>query len=328
MIAKVIKSKVLHYRQAKFMQPGGNLESMVGAALEKLSLVDQRLEHLQGDDYRLVNDSLQSMAMIFGNLMTFEEGTNKLLLDVDRKVKTLNVRQLPPPSIGGKKSEFLDSVLYYGIKQNHVVLMQSAALKTKQFEQHINWLLREAKVIDTDDYVTLDDSPKPEAKKQLAKAHVKSVNIISPLAAPEGYEPAAATISNAKRLDVTPKGRAVDILRSLLGESELKKLPLTDALDANLRVSVSVTYNRTTTETGQRALDSIANLLRHMDEDDVAIEVPGIGILRGSDLKLSESINIETFAGNVNQKDLFPKMHDWLKRLVEQRLISIDTDQQ
>jgi hypothetical protein len=328
MIEKVIKTKVLHYRQAKFLKPGGNLENMIGAALEKLSLVEQRLEHLVGDDYRLVNDSLQSMAMIFGNLMTFEEGTNKLLLDVDRKVKSLNVRQLPPPSIGGKKSEFLDSVLYYGVKQNHVILMQSAGLKTKQFEQHINWLLREAKIIDTDDYVTLDDSPKPEAKKQLAKAHVKSVNIISPLSTSEGYDPTETKVSNTKRLDVTPKGRAFDILKSLLGESEFKKLPLSEALDANLKVSVSVTYSRTTTETGQRALDSIANLLRHMDEDDVAIEVPGIGILRGSDLKLSENINVETFAGNVSQKDLFPKMHDWLKRLVEQRLIVIDTDTQ
>jgi len=86
------KPKTLHYRHAKFMQHGGNLEQLLGAALAKFSLVGQRMEELSATHVRTINNHLAQLDMEFGNMLSYEAGTNRMLLSVDKNVGTKQAR--------------------------------------------------------------------------------------------------------------------------------------------------------------------------------------------------------------------------------------------
>ena len=74
------------------MQHGGNLEQLLGAALAKFSLVGQRMEELSATHVRTINNHLAQLDMEFGNMLSYEAGTNRMLLSVDKNVGTKQAR--------------------------------------------------------------------------------------------------------------------------------------------------------------------------------------------------------------------------------------------
>ena len=127
-----------------------------------------------------------------------------------------------------------------------------------------------------------------------------------------------------------PKGIGADLIKAALGEDWLNSLKLEDALDeANLQVNLEITYLRKTTSTGQKMLDNIASSLRHIEPDDVKIELNGGGLVKGNDLKLTGPISVQYNNGLIDESDLYNQMHSWLLQKIEQDeidLSEIDSD--
>lgn len=320
------KHKVLHYRHAQFLQGANNLQHMLSAALAKLKHVGKRQEPLDpgNSELRLINHHRRELGMKFGNMLTYVRGTNKLLLTLDTDVEALDVGQLaPPPSRSGKRTEFLDSILYYGVMNNHVVLLQSMALRSRDYETHLNWLLQQAGVMDPEDRVELVDMPKPEVRRRAEAAPVKSIQLAAPI-----FEVGAEVHAPRKRSErklVVKDGIGASMLRAILGDNDFDKLQLDEAaFDGNLRVNLEITYSRTTSDSGQHALNSIARAFRHVDtvdSEDLTFQIPGIGRVKGNELKISDTVIVRANSGAVDQNDLFPQMHKWLHGLIERRLV-------
>lgn len=66
--------------------------------------------------------------------------------------------------------------------------------------------------------------------------------------------------------------------KSIFGDNWANDINIKDSLDeANLQVSLEITYFRKTNDSGQAVIDSIATSLRHLDEDDISIKLQGGG---------------------------------------------------
>lgn len=315
------KPKTLHYRRAQFLTPTRTLEDLLSAALKVNSLVANRIEKVSAaGDCRLINHTTNHRGLLCGNLIVYEHGTNKLFLTVDGSQTAFPIAQVAPPELPNKKrTEFLDSILYFGVKGNHVVLMQSSGLKGKQLELYLNWFMTTCGVLGTHNRVELVDHPPRITTDQLASRPVKKVSYVSAMAHETVSDtPLSPTeVKKEKKLRLTPVGRALDILKAAIGIKEFEKLKLDDALDGNIQVSLEVTYQRTTTQEGQKVINDIARALRNVDGDDISIQVPGLGTLKGDDLKLSKPIIVACHNGHVDMPELFDEMHNWLLGLAE-----------
>lgn len=318
------KTKTLHYRYAHFLQGGGNLQQLLGRSLTKRAMVEDRLERFtpSGNELRVINNHPRQNGMQFGNLLYFERGTNRILLSTDAKVPELDVAQIAPPALHGKPSEFLDAIMYFGVLGNHVILLQSNALTSKHLEFHLNWLLVEAGVMPEEGRVELIDSAKPAIRQAIEKRPVKKVRFGSPFLDLNVSADEERKTTRTEKMRVTPQGMGPAILKAVLGEVGFSKLHLEDALDGNLRVALEITYDRTTTDGGERALRSIARALRHVDEEEVALKIPGLGTVKGADLKISDSVRIDSYNGMLDQNQIFPEMHEWLSHLLDQNIVS------
>jgi hypothetical protein len=117
----------------------------------------------------------------------------------------------------------------------------------------------------------------------------------------------------SKTVQFKPAGIGTKILDTVLGDGWASKLDLDDSLDeANLNVKLEISYNRTTTGSGQFVLDTIASSLRDLDNDSVRVELKNGGVITGKELKLSDSLNVQVHEGLLSEDDLYLKMFKWL----------------
>jgi len=116
-----------------------------------------------------------------------------------------------------------------------------------------------------------------------------------------------------------------DVIQAALGSDWFNKLDLDSSLDeANLQVTLEITYLRKTTGNGQRMLDNIATSLRHIDEADVKINLHGGGTIKGGDLKLTGSVSVKTNNGLVDETDLYHQLHLWIVTKVRTKEIEVE----
>jgi hypothetical protein len=284
------------------------------------------MEALDADEtyHRLINHHRQRSGMLFGNMFSYSDGTNQLMLIADPNAESFPIEQIAPPADkDGKRREFLESILYFGIYGNHVILLQSTGLRGKQFEQHINWLLLDTKMIGSNENVLLADHPSRATKDKITSVGVKKIVIGKPLVEFMGEANVAATARQQrdKRLKFAPEGLGIDMLQRLIGDAGMRRLKLEDALDANLQISLEIKFKRTTTDEGQDLLDTIATSLRNIDVDEYYIDLNKGGRVEGNEIKLFTPMSVVTTNGLVDQSDLFTKMQQWLTSQLENGLI-------
>ncbi|HIF9275968.1 TPA: hypothetical protein ACX6QR_004046, partial [Photobacterium damselae] len=215
---------------------------------------------------------------------------------------------------------------YFGVMGNHMVVMGSQSLKSKELERHLNWFLTTLTNQEIESAIMLSDRPTENAIKQLEKSHAKSVSIgsdiiyqpenksLPPSTINEHYE---SNIIEAKSVKWTPKGLGANVLEFMKEHGYIGNFDFNETLDdANLQVCIEFKYNRKTTKSGQRVIDTLSTSLRHMDKEDVAINLHGGGRIKGDDLKLSHTISISFIDDNIDESDLYYQMKTWLQQKI------------
>lgn len=326
-----LKRKLLHYRKAQFFPASSdmNLQKLIEEALNKKSSVGDRFytddeEESEHSGFRkFINTHRSRLGMEFGNLVLYADGINKQTLTIDLSAEEVDVEQIAPPqTIDGRRREFLESILYYGIKDNHVVLLQSMALKSREFEDYLNWFLRSAGVISEETKVFLNNFTPTITKEKLDQATVKSVKIGTPLY--NTFEEIISDRVTSTKKRFKPVGEGLDILK-LVAPNRLDDIFLDEIRnDSNLEVFVEVSYKRTTDNDSQELLNKLTKALREVGDDDIKIELKGAGTIVGSELQIKSFKNIVAINGVVEPKSVFENMHDWLADNLEMGFIDPD----
>ncbi|MCL1080312.1 hypothetical protein D5R81_20000 [Parashewanella spongiae] len=152
------KSKMLHYRRAKCSEDinTSTLQSYLTAALNSVPLVKDRYQLINVDDMAgeeegleqvkvFINHYVTTYGILFGEVVRYSDGAFKSMVTVDDNAKHLSIEQVAPPKTDdGKRRQFLDSIMYFAVFDNHVVVIQSSLLQIRDCEKHLNWLIGKA----------------------------------------------------------------------------------------------------------------------------------------------------------------------------------------
>jgi len=328
-MATETKRKQFHYRKARFFNPvGRTLQDLLEEALTKLTPIKNRFEHLNDSPdetwRRFINTHRAAMGMQFGNLMLYADKQNRAIIAIDEGADELNIEQIAPPiSEDGRRREFLDSILYYGVKGNHIVLLQSMALRARELELHLNWLLREANLIDKNNVIYLNNFAPRMTHEKMERAEVKSVKLGTPLY--DHYQEVSEIPKvDKKSIKFRPFGEGIDILK-ILASNRFAELSW-DELEAssNLEVFVEITYKRQTDERSQQLLNRLTTALRHAGDEDIRIELKDGSVVNGSELQIKGFKGILSHNGLVDPTDVFSKMNEWLLDNLERGIIDAE----
>jgi hypothetical protein len=342
------KTKTLHYRHAVIEHYDGtdSLAELLKKSFSKLYLVKDRYQEVKedshdddSDDVRkaklFVNNSIWMYDMLFGDLMRYADGTNKSIVTIDNNVPHLKLEMIAPDkSQDGKRREFLDSILYFGVFKNHVAIIQSSILRTTELEKHLNWLLKAADVLPNESFVRLTRHIPKAQQEKLEKANTKVLKFGAPLVDSVDDKPidrtAPVTIESVdtKNFKYSPAGKGLSWLLSAFGDlKELEKFGLTEELlskdalqGSDLQVSLEVSYKRKASKESQTIINQVSNAFRHIHPDEISVDYDKVGKLRGRELSLEKSLSIRFVNGLIDAQDLYPKIREWLK-------VQIDVDE-
>ena len=334
-----IKRRIINYKLVKIPHHPLTLQDMLEATLldtkSDYHFAARRRESLteDGKSFRLINRFKNyEKDMFLCQIVQFEQGRSQMTIEIDEGADMFEVKPISSKDIKKGKApsahdtEFLESMLYFGIMGNHMVVMGSQSLKSRELERHLNWYLKHLTNQVDDIAIMLSDKPTNEALVQLSKSPAKSVEIGSSVT----YEPASVgafekDVNEVKNLRWSPAGLGANILECLKDNGFIGNMDFEESLDdANLQVSIEFKYKRKTTKSGQRVLDTLSNSLRHVDKDDIKIRLKGGGVIQGDDLKLSTQISIPFLNDNIDESALYYSMRTWLNSKITTNEVTAD----
>lgn len=322
-MATQTKQRTLQYRRATYLNKAGDLQTLMAAALKKLDDVKFREELLVegGTSYRVISHPFKRQGMLTGLFLQYTQGQRQSLLARDAATKDYALSTMAAPNENGQLKEFVESILYFAVKNNHVMLVGSVALGAKAFENHLSWLLNISDQLKNDENgVFLSNQPNKDAVAKLTKFPIKSIELGSRL----NFESKPLEKSNiVKTNEIEPMGPAAQALNAFLGKW-FGGQKLTEALkEENVKVTVTVKYvSHTKSEEGFELMEQLAVAGRHFDEDDCVIKLVGGGTVKGKELKISAPITV-----NINEEeliveaDLWAEMSSWLTTKIKDGLI-------
>lgn len=358
---KESRSKVIQYKRAVIPNCTATLQQIIDSIISEngtAHMVGARREQINPTDsnsgFRMVNRSSTFKTVLFGQLILFEQGKSQTLMTIADDVNYYDINAITSKQIklaedeakseGEKEKitrEFVDSILYFGIRDNHVMIVQSSSLRTKDIENHLNWLIHSfGNIFNGDNFLVLQDKPTEDTIKKMHESPVKKINLGSvpiknsdsndavtlknisdPLELPRAIK---TPVEKVKKIKFMPAGKGGDIMKAAFGEGWFNNLQLEDSLDeSNLQVNLEITYFRKTNKDGQRVLDTLATSLRNLDDEDISINLQGGGVIKGSDLKLSGKVNVQYNNGLIDENDLYLQMHKWLASKVQTGEVSV-----
>ncbi|MFK7319096.1 hypothetical protein ABBZ93_18745 [Acinetobacter baumannii] len=327
-----IKPRVAHYKKCKIsgkktLQQMLQETLIVEESLWSKAVNRQEIVNINSEDFFFINHKSEHQEMLFAELLFVEKGKAQSFMHIDPsseefEIKPFTVDNLPDEEQSEDKKEntqkeFVDSVLYFGVIENHVALIQSRSIRSRHLEQHLGWLLGNnvSSALPKDSALILSDVPDPQTHQKLAKSPAKKLHIGTDVRGVTDHKLLAPTEQiKTESMVFKVQSKIVNVLKEITG-IDISDLELKDSLDdANLKLKVVLTYDRKTSECGQFVLDSVASSMRHMEDEDFQIELSNGAILKGGELKISSTIKVETINGSVNRNGVKNELYKWLKQ--------------
>jgi hypothetical protein len=328
--------KQLFYKQARFLQPSAvTLQVLLTRAVQKLAIAD-RHELVNSDGvtdkeiqdrtqwYRFINTPRTYAGCCFGVLVLASPNFHRLVIDaaVAEGKEDLDVSKFPPPT--GK--QHMETPLYFTVRDNHVVLLQSQSVRSDKFEAHLNWLLRKAGQMDDEQHVDLSDTIPEETQQKIARSPVKRIALGgSFLNSPAIPDTEPGTVTKAMKFAT---GMGLDILKSILPSEQYSSLKVEEMMDmpdvqVNLEIKV---VGRKKAQTDNKVMRTIMDGLRHVpDADFINVQLEGYGSMKGQDLRVHEKKNIPSIDGVLDTESTFEVMRRWLEALVDKGTVRVDS---
>lgn len=170
-------SRTLYFREASFKEPGKNLKNILEGILSR-TLPAQREERLtEGETWvRLISSSESIGGSIFCRMLLFDKGSSQLIVSFENN-GDYSLSSISTNDIKGRskaKREFVNSILYFAVIDNFLVIMGSQALKPASLEKYLNWLFRQFPTQEKEDLsVQLNNRVPKEAKNKALESPIK-----------------------------------------------------------------------------------------------------------------------------------------------------------
>ena len=326
----------LFYKNAKIVGTSQPLSEMLKEALSDSSTrkkVSSRQESLNDSgDMRFINSYENYNGMFFSQLISIEAGKIQSYLHLDDEsesypIKPVNLELIADPIDKAKEKlrrEFLDSIIYFGVIGNHIAVLQSNTLRSRQLESYLNWFLGSSccNILPENTPIILSDSITDEMRERITRSPAKEISVGSPINTKPVLPVNFSNTSNAQPLTTNASVASVKHVLDQDDASLIKRffgLNLTgkefsDSLEkANLSLEMTLKFKNATTKNGQELIDQVATSLRHLDPEDYYIKLSDKSTIKGGELVVAGPITIHlTESGAVDEGILKNDMHTWL----------------
>jgi hypothetical protein len=311
--------KRLWYKRAAHSINGETLESLLAAALAARPMVEDRiLPETETAERIAINRTGKEHGLLFGQFLSFLPGMKQALITIEGGKEAYDVEVLAAAqSKDGKQREFLESVAYFGVLGDHLILVQTKPLRAREFEDYLRWFLADcAGLVPSGTMIVLQDPVAAVARSKKAGASIRGITLGTDVKAPAVADPAAA--EQVVRYETS--GGAWDVIKGMFGPELLKKLSLRGTLEDDnieVKVTVRVTGRKVVSDAGQELLETLGTATRNMDERDYSIDFGRLGELKGKDLKVHTQVQVRVLesGGLADESDLAKRMGDWLREL-------------
>lgn len=328
-------NKTSYYRRFKIeLNPAQTLQQLLSQALLKEQKIKGRLEALGANatEFRVIGHTETRNGFLCGSLVTFERGSYQTVINDDPEATALSLQSLAPPLKGKVQQQFVPGVLYFVIFENHVAVIQSAALKAGAFEQHLAWFLRsKTNLIEASVPFVLSDEPQKVTRDRIRKSHVRAISFGRPF-----MEEVATTVpqtggnTGAKKQKMvttfSPDPTILEVIRNYLSGDDLSNLGLESGVfDGNLEVWLEIRYpkrQRSHPLEAVKLMDNLSIALRNQDEDAVELQLGDGSRIKGNELKISALIEAKVKDGLVDANALYDEMIAWVSKLIKDGMVS------
>jgi hypothetical protein len=324
---KRIKKSVV-YKHAQFHNKShGTLKELLGSAITKLGQVQQRRKLVSPDpnapSFHLIgHTSNEPDGFLFGALLAYSPGVVPLFLVDDGAAADVTLEKLKAPDTkAGLRRELLNSILYFGVFDNHLVMMQSQSLKSLQAETYFQWLLHQSNVLLKTNTVTLLDTPSASVRKKIESSKgIRGIKLGGGQLLPTSAMPKMEIhteereiqkVSTAPVQSTSTKG-VMGVLESLLDPADLAKIDFDTIAGSNIELTLLLRYKTKTTVEGHKLMNSLGAALRHSEDFETELELEGGGTLKGSELKLTGDISVTAYDGQLSEEEVYQAMRTWL----------------
>lgn len=328
--------RTLFYKSAKIVGVSKSLSEMLKEALSDTSnrkKVASRQEGLNDSgDMRFINSYENYNGMFFSQLISIEAGKIQSYLHLDDESESYPIKPVNLDLIDSSASktteklrrEFLDSIIYFGVIGNHVAILQTSTLRSRQLESYLNWFLGSSccNILPENTPIILNDSITDEMRERITKSPAKEISVGSPI----NTKPVLpVNFSNNPETQALTTNASVASVKHVLDQDDaslikrffglnLSGKEFSDSLEkANLSLEMTLKFKKTTTQNGQELIDRVATSLRHLDPEDYYIKLNDKSTIRGGDLVVAGPITVHmTESGAVDEGILKNDMHTWL----------------
>ncbi len=318
----VSQRKQLYYKFAVIVgtdEPPPPLGVVLSEALQRADTATKRKQSLGPDQgSRLWNRPRKLGKFLAGDLLDFTPGDHAPVVTVDDR-KEYEIELLAPP---GELKEFLQGIMFFGVQDDHVILLQSMALRSNQFETYLNWLLSDAtKVLprlgEGARVILRDQITLPGGHRGRKLTNVDRLTVRTHLA-PSHLAPGDQEASAIKR-------QLRRIAGELFGRDREELLTAISAREAlvveDLEITFEIKRKGRRRELGRSLLDELAETLRHSEEIPFEVHVPDVGTLGPDNLRLGTKASVPTLKGAPVLEGTVRAMHEWLLQLLEDRMV-------
>lgn len=335
MATKITRQKDLIYHQAVFLKkPSKNLQKLLEGAHVKLGFASQRAQKFGNDEdnIRLWNKRVDRGLLLCGMFHSYERGRSQLVVQVQDKVAEYPIVATDPPTVkGAKETEFNEGLLFFGIHKNHVLILQSASLRTSAFSDYLNWILQDATdQFSKDNRVELQPTLPRNIEKEAASP-LKSIILApsihtEPVVAASGPPPSRDKIKEVKmRVEKSDWSWLRDAMRQMGGAVPDDLRLDSDFNTDRLQVNIELRWlGRDKDREETPVLDTIMRAFRDVDDPPIKAVTADGQIFSGNELRLKKPVSIQVDGKIPVPGDVFEQMQKYLAELLERGDISAD----
>lgn len=315
---KLVQKKIV-YRIASITNCDSDLQELLGKAIQATQ-VNERQQELNEYEktFRTINQKWSYRGITMCEMVLIDPGASQPLAVYDESKGVYTIDAISTNELSQERlkrnSDFVNSMLYFGVKGNEVVIMPSQAINVRALENYLTWLLGEKlDLISNESKFALNKNIPRAVEEQIRSSPVRSIEIGSVLSGTSDDDSEEFVSSESFSIN------AKSLLR-VLGAKLKDELPFSISDDSNIRAKIVISYFRKTNDAGQNFMNHLGTTLRNLDDADVCVTLKNNVKISGEELNLQKVVKIsETDRGLLVNDDISEAMVTWLLDLNEQR---------
>lgn len=312
-MAAITKSKTLVYKKVQFLHGPADFQGLLISAMAKKQRATAREMKYRDDSSLLLNTFRKQVGVAScGVIVRFTRGNNQPVMAIDPNAAELPVSQLTPPGAG---DEFIENMGFFAAYKSHIIISQSASVRSGSIEDYLNWFLRHSSgVLPKDDGLTLEDSITPALKPGAKMKGVKNLKFFSPV----WDEPVGDSNAHQQAGKVDLKSQQWKGLRQILSGLGITfhDIPIPAQEAGAVRVEVNISVDKRHFIGESELLDQLGTVFRRDGyDDDYEVELTDGTKIRGKDLTISKPIRVDAVGGVPSVAAMFTGMSEYFDEL-------------